>query len=323
MAYLLETPKSRRELKELSLFHNTLLAAIKHFNQRDNDNGDVLVQNAFRRLVIIVMSSTMHPRLFADILAVIRLLQANGYPYIQKSMIKLLEDLVETYFDPMDLRRIILLQFKDLPLDGRGHLNLTYDAFCREYWVKKYPKSLNEIERLEATYSYNQASFPRADLGGFYDQYKGKSPEYILYIMWCIDQHLGIYSHETFVMWHTAIRSLGREGRYLDMEYFARILLQRVNELRRDGYDFRLDRQLAIDATLTFCLFAESQQGLRFPINVAAAYSWAVEVSKTIGDNKTWDPTSAQALEGLFEANERLRDPRFARVHAGVFDQGL
>lgn len=57
-----------------------------------------------------------------------------------------------------------------LPIDSKGHLYLAFDAYCRHLWMSKVAQ-----DGCKAHYSYNQASFPRADPGGFYDFYRGKS----------------------------------------------------------------------------------------------------------------------------------------------------
>jgi hypothetical protein len=58
--------------------------------------------------------------------------------------------------------------------------------------------SKTRLDKIRAIYSYNQASFPRADAGEFYITFKRLTREQMLNILQRIDKELYLYSHKTF-----------------------------------------------------------------------------------------------------------------------------
>lgn len=104
---------------------------------------------------------------------------------------------------PNDPRRIMLECLRKLDLDQICHIYLAFDAYCRRLWMSKVKHDI-----MKAYFSYNQASFPRADVGEFYSLYNGMALDGIENILARVDLELGSYSTETFCLWHTAIEYL-------------------------------------------------------------------------------------------------------------------
>lgn len=67
-----------------------------------------------------------------------------------------------------------------------------------------------------------------------------------------------MYSHETFSVWHFAIRYLWSEERYKEMAGLCQSLCWRL-ELLGDGSDYSVQKQLNLDASLTFYLLGVAQ----------------------------------------------------------------
>ncbi|EAW20827.1 uncharacterized protein NFIA_113580 [Aspergillus fischeri NRRL 181] len=241
----------RAGLAALSKLYNMIYHALGQFRIGRNNRSGALIRTAFLNLKAVVQNH--HHRQFPDILAILRLLQRDGHVKIQQLLTEYLVHWARLVLSRNEPRRMMFEALQKLPMDSDGHLYLAFDAYCRHLWMSKVAQ-----DEFKAHYSYNQASFPRADPGGFYDFYRGKSLNDITATLESADRDLGLYSHETFCVWHTAIRYLWEEERYRDMAGLCQRLCWRL-ELLGDGYDYSQQLQLNLDASLTFYLLGEAQ----------------------------------------------------------------
>jgi hypothetical protein len=201
----------------------------------------------------------------------------------------------------------------NLPLDSDGHLYLAFDAYCRHLWMSRVAQ-----EEFKAHYSYNQASFPRADPGGFYDFYRGKSLNDITATLESADRDLGLYSHEMFCVWHTAIRYLWKEEKYRDMAGLCRRLCWRL-ELLGDGYDYSQQRQLNLDASLTFYLLGEAQAAQGNLRDAKRAFEGSIMLRSRLVPSK-FDTGKVAALRKLESVVTRLGDVSAANHFRGLLN---
>ncbi|KAF4257358.1 hypothetical protein LV164_007918 [Aspergillus fumigatus] len=158
----------RAGLTALSKLHNLIYHALGQFRIGRNERAGTLLRTAFLNLKTVVQIH--HHRQFPDILAILRLLQQDGHDKIQHLLAEFLVHWSRLVLSHNEPRRMMFEALQKLPIDSKGHLYLAFDAYCRHLWMSKVAQ-----DGCKAHYSYNQASFPRADPGGFYDFYRGKS----------------------------------------------------------------------------------------------------------------------------------------------------
>lgn len=216
---------------------------------------------------------------------------------------------------------------KELPQDGQwdpqGHLPMAFDAYCRHLWMTRLGSS-----DMKAYYSYNQASFPRAEPGEFYEKFQGKQPDQMLTMLEKVDDDLGRYSSATFCLWHTAIHYLFQEGRYSDSEDLCHKLAKRV--LGSEELDPQLFHhgQLSFDVAKTFHLLGRSQEEQAKSLNllgrIEEAQKQLEQALLNLGTSLTqrrlrvqpgvWDPLSKSILMALISVGTALGDHNSVKV---------
>ncbi|CAI7593061.1 unnamed protein product [Penicillium manginii] len=192
------------------------------------------------------------------------------------------------------------LEDAHLPLDSTGHLYLAYDSYCRYLWFSK-----NDQTQLKDHFSYNQASFPRADAGEFYEIFRGKPLELVKLDLARVDGDLGEENHEVFSIWHTAIRSFGYEQRHEEMFNLAQTLSIRVDRL---GYEFEYHqwRQLNLDSSLSYFLLGDAYEKRGDFQNARAAFYEACRLRDIIIPVDNYDSARIAALRGLESTTQKL-----------------
>lgn len=204
---------------------------------------------------------------------------------------------------------------EDLPLDSNGHLYLAFDLFCRDLWKPRTGR-----DDVKACYSFNQASFPRADPGEFYNFFQRKELDEIKQILERVDSEPEEYSHETFMIWHTAIRFLGTKQRYGEMEYLVRRLCMRVYRLG-SKFDYHQARQLNYDSMLSFYLLGDTLEKTGHLHSAKVALENSVELRNQIVPIETWDAGKANSLNKLEAITTRLEDSTVSRNYVSLEDR--
>jgi hypothetical protein len=306
------TPKLREELSELSLLHNKIYAALKELKAGRDDRGWALIRTTDSLHDSVVRSG--HHRQIPDILAIMVLVLRNGYKELQKQMVMAIYKRAQRLLADNDPRRIMFECLTKLKQDQICHVFVAYDLFCRQLWLSKAGNNT-----VKAHFSYNLASFPRADAGEFYSLFKQKSLADIQIMLSCIDEDLGQHSHETVIIWHTAIHFLFNNHRYLEMSQISQSLRDRLDQ-HGAGLDYTQHRQLNLDASLTSFLFGRSQNALGYPFNARMAFNHAVNLRNLVLPDNTWDAAKGAALDQLVALDERLGNVRGAIQGTGLID---
>lgn len=304
------TPELRAALTDLSDLHNMVYNALKRFKEGKSNIGWALTRKSFLYHERIVQN--FHHRQFSDILAILLLFQREGHSQIQHKMIANLLDWAKKKLLQNDPRMIMFESLPNLPLDSTGHLYWAFDAYCRQLWMSRAGH-----DQLKGSYSYNQASFPRADPGGFYDFYKGKSLEEMKSILKRVDRELGEYSHETFCLWHTVTRFLSSEERYGEMGDICQSLCVRLNRLG-DGYDYSQQRQLNLDVSLTYYLLGVAQEAQGYLDDAERTFDKSMKVRSQLLSDDMWDSTKVHSLTKLESLTTRRRDSSAACYYTGL-----
>ncbi|KAF5859984.1 hypothetical protein ETB97_002181, partial [Aspergillus alliaceus] len=287
----------KADLAVLSSMHNKVFGALSQFKVQNPERGQRMMQDTFKYHKSIVQ--IYHHRQFSDILAIILLIQRAGLSH-GEAIARNLVTLARETLPQNDPRRFMFESLMDLPLDLTGHLYLAFDTYCRHLW-----KSRTGPDDFKAYYSYNQASFPRADPVGFFDFFKEKDWGKITHILGEVDRELGEYSHETFTLWHTAIRSLLQEQRYTETESLVRHLCMRVYLLGSE-FDYSEARQLNLDAMLSFYLLGNALEAQGYLYEAIVAYENSVEIRCRNAPNNGWDAGKAASLRRVKEIATRL-----------------
>ncbi|KNG81499.1 hypothetical protein ANOM_009991 [Aspergillus nomiae NRRL 13137] len=287
----------KADLAVLSNMHNKISHALSQFKAKNPERAQRMMQNTFEYHKAIVQN--YHHRQFSDILAILLLIQRAGLTH-GEAMIRNLVTLARETLPQTDPRKSMFESLRDLPLDSTGHLYLAFDTYCRYLW-----RSKTGPHNFKTYYSYNQASFPRADPVGFFDFFKEKDAVDITYILGKVDEELGEYSHEAFTLWHTAMRSLGQEQRYTEIESLARYLCMRVYRLGNE-FDYSEERQLNLDAMLSFYLLGNALEAQGYLYQAIVAYENSVEIRCRNAPNNGWDAGKAASLRRVKEIATRL-----------------
>lgn len=251
-----------------------------------------------------------HHRQISDIIAILLLVQSSGQAYYIERITDSLKKLTNVILPPDDHRRLMLESLWNSPLDPEGHLYLAFDAYCRALWISKIG-----LDNAQTYYSYNQASFPRIRLGsphnsvgGFFGYFKGRPLNQTLPILHTIDRELSLFSTETFMIWHTAIRCLRWETRYNDMEIAARQLCARLKRIDAT-FDYSQDRQFNTDSMLSFYLLGISlEENEHCNLQDArVAFENAVVIrARLIPTEDMWDAGNVSSLAKLQSVLSRL-----------------
>jgi hypothetical protein len=193
-------------------------------------------------------------------------------------------------------------ELKDLPVDPTGDLYLAFDACCRQLWMQNV-----RGEEIVAYYSYNQATFPRADTGQFYSLYQGKSLDEITLILSKVGEKFELHDHASFFLWHTSIRYLLSELRWCDAEHICNDLSMRLKGLDTSSVIIE-QRQLNVDVAMTFYLLGLSQNHQGKFLGAMYSFKRCVELRSLLVLGDSWDPTLTSALEKLKDLAQRLGD---------------
>lgn len=286
----------RSGLADLSNLHNTAVEALNQFKGGRSDRARDLMHSAFEIQKKVV--NIHHHRQILDIFAILLLFHRGEYGVLGKIMMENFLRLARELLLENDTRRVMLESLKDLVLDSTGHQYLALDVYCRHICMSRMGH-----DQVKAYYSYNQASFPRADVGAFYDLFSGKPLEQINDILQRFSRELGTYSHETICLWHTAIRSLDREGRYEDMSAISQRICARLRQL---GEEFYYQRQLNLDASLSFYLLGKSLDAQGNLVAAGINYIECLKLRDIVIADAKWDSVKVAALRKLKSISKRL-----------------
>ncbi|KAL2811477.1 hypothetical protein BJX63DRAFT_422322 [Aspergillus granulosus] len=292
---------SRAELVQLSKLHNLVSDSLRHFREGNNNRGMAVLHQASLLHSSVVQYG--HHRQFSDILAILLLVRRAGHEDKYQSMKDEFIDRAKAVLPQNDPRRSMFEALDHLEINTDGHLYVTFDTFCRSLWMSQMAKT--GIDNIRAIYSYNQASFPRADTGEFYSAFKGLTREQTLSVLQRIDKEFQLYSHETFSLWHTAIRSLWSERDFLEMSYFTNVLCQRLNQLAND-FDYAQDQQLNLDASLTFYLLGQAYEELNHVHSALFSFEKSVYLRDRVLAADTLDTAKVAALRKYMSLASRL-----------------
>ncbi|KAL3477467.1 hypothetical protein BJX99DRAFT_257496 [Aspergillus californicus] len=299
------TETLRNNLSALSDMHNMVFDALGQLQAGKEERCRSLLRNTSRLHQSVVMNH--HHRQLSDIIAILVLIhRATTLGDMQAWITTSLVAIAQQQLPQNDPRRIMFESLPSLPLDSDGHLYLAFDAYCRYLW-----KTRTGPESAKACYSYNQASLPRADPGHFYDFFAGKGIERTQLILKEVDRELEEYSHEAFMLWHTAVRCLKIERRYNDMELLARRLCTRVWRLGH-SHDYHDARQLNYDAMLTFFLLGDALQAQGQLGSAVMAFSTSIEIRCQIVPINAWDAGKGASLRRLEDIATRVQDMSIA-----------
>ncbi|KAH7371513.1 hypothetical protein BKA66DRAFT_469446 [Pyrenochaeta sp. MPI-SDFR-AT-0127] len=297
-------------LKKLSKLHNMLCDAFRHCKSGSSGSmniGFALMRSAFSLNETIVR--IYHHRQFSDILALALLAQREGPPDIHKLLRSNLCDLANKVLHPNDPRRHIFQTLTRLNLDSAGDLWVAFDTYCRHLWMPRAG-----ADEIKAYYSYNQASFPRADTGQFYALYAGKCLDEFDRILEQVDEAFEEYSTARFVMWHTAIRYLLKDARHADAETISRRLCSRLS--RPDIVNQCSEQpQLNVDLSLSFYLFGVAQFAQLKHQDSMENFQKCINTRWRLVQGYSWDPTLGAALEKCGLAAGRMGRPELAKEY--------
>ncbi|GFF83148.1 predicted protein [Aspergillus lentulus] len=299
------SPDLRVQLTELSQLHNLVVDALKQFSMGETGRGGAQIRAASLLYERVVRSR--HHRQLPDLLAILLLIWRSGHKQLQQSITAKLSREARRVLIPNDPRRIMFECLTMLDPEHICHLYLAFDGYCRYLWMA-YMSKINH-DMMKAYYSYNQASFPRADVGGFYSLYSGMSLDGIEKYLVKADLELGSYSTETFALWHTALRYLWSEERYLEMAFLSQRLCDRVGQLEA-SLDYTEHKQLNLDGALTFYLLGQAQEALGYPLTARGSFDKSVQLRNLVLPDDRWDAAKGAALSKLIKL-----DTNIGRVH--------
>lgn len=301
------------QLAGLSRLHNTVFRALRQLEQGESGRAQTLLQSAFALHQSVV--GYRHHRQLPDILGILLMVRRAGNKTLQHQIRNDLVTLARQNLPQNDPRRLMLECLEKLDLDQLSSLYLAFDAYCRFLWMERAGANL-----IKAYISYNQASFPRADVGDFFSLYKGMTFVGIQNILAQVDVELGIYSNETMKLWHTAMEYLWSEGRYVEMGYIGQHLSIRVHRLGR-AFDYSQYLQLNHDVSSTFLLLGLAQDAQGYPFTARLSFEQAAQVRDHIIPGGKWDPAREAALSKLVEVDRRIGEMHTANYNSMLIDK--
>jgi hypothetical protein len=160
---------------------------------------------------------------------------------------------------------------------------------------------------IKAYYAYNQASFPRATLGHFYNLYKEKTYAKISCILQQVDRKFAVFNHARTCLWHTAIQYLLQEQQYQDTEAFSANLCSSLIP-DKDQPDLYQQRQLNVDTSLTFFLLGSAQNSMGKFRGAMKSFRKCIDIRSVLVPDNVWDPTLVSTLEKVENLAERTGD---------------
>ncbi|KAL2863364.1 uncharacterized protein BJX67DRAFT_374565 [Aspergillus lucknowensis] len=291
------TTELRQQLTDLSRFHNTISHALNEMNGIKPERGRALWETASTMHRTIVQNS--HHRQFPDIVGILLVAWRDGNEQLQQSIRDDLVRLARTTLAENEPRRIMFECLERLDLTQIAPLYIAYDSYCRALWMSKV-----QGDPVKAYYSYNQASFPRAEAGQFYSLFQGMDLRGIQVILDRMEMELGPLTHEALC----------------EMDCITRQLCDRVDRLGMD-FDYNQDRQLNLDAAMTFILFGDSRNEQGFVADAREAFNRAVQLRNQIVPEDVWDAARAAALNNLVELDTRLGSVLTADASAASIDR--
>ncbi|KAL4905078.1 hypothetical protein BDW74DRAFT_178089 [Aspergillus multicolor] len=297
------TEPFRDDLSNLSDMHNKVVAALNEHKAGRTEHGQALMDQTTVYNPFLVRNR--HHRQLSDILAILLLLHRDGFIAKQQQLTDSLITLARANLHPNDPRRVWFESLDGLALDAAGHLYQAFDAFCRKLWEMKVG-----LKDAKGCYSYNQASLPRADPGGFYRFFENRPLAELELMLKEVDTDLGARSHESFMIWHTAIRCLQREHRFKEQEELVRRLLWRVTALGV-GFDYAKDletRQLNYDCMITFYLLGNALQSQGDLPGAEVAFKLSVGIRAQLVRHR-YDAGKAGALRRVEEIRQLRAAP--------------
>lgn len=295
------TPELQGRLQRLSKLHNKILDALAQFRAKRTDTAWVLIRRSFWLIDDAVQS--IHHRQIPDVLAILLLLQKSEHgAAIHEAMIRHLYFTAQKFLCQESPVRAIFECLAELPEDPSGHLYIAYDAYCRHIW-----KLNTGDDRLKALWSFNQASFPRAEAkeGGFFKPFQGLQPWDIEMQLREVEGDLGLFSTETFSLWHMVAHWFHRKEKFEHMEYFLQILCARVNDMGAE-FDYTGRHQLNFDCMMSFSLLGVSLESQGELMSAMIALNRAIAIRSQIIPNEMWDPGKLAALRRLRPIARRL-----------------
>ncbi|PYI35965.1 hypothetical protein BP00DRAFT_333603 [Aspergillus indologenus CBS 114.80] len=199
-----------------------------------------------------------------------------------------------------DCRRKMLASLEDLNVDAAGHLYIAFDAYRRSLWPSSVKFQQTRIEHIKSIFSYNQASFPRAEDNGSYDLFRDMTPDSVFKIRKDSDdeEQLGEFSHESICLWHTAIRWLKLKGDFAQMVKLGEYLSLRWHTFG-PRFESNRDEQLNTDASLTFYLLGVGYKACRDFGRAMEALQNAVVIRRKGVCDERWDATNVATLRKL------------------------
>ncbi|KAJ5220500.1 hypothetical protein N7468_009704 [Penicillium chermesinum] len=260
-----------------------------------------LIRSAFLSIKEAVVN--LHHRQLPDLLAILLMLQRNKHTDpIHESMTRYLHLTARKYLFQDSPVRAVFESLPGLPKDPAGHLFLAYDAYCRAIW-----KHNTGDGGIKALWSFNQASFPRAEEGGFYEILKGMQPEDIEIQLRLVEEDWGPCSTETFSLWHMVAQWFYRNGEFRYMESFLQQLCARVHGLENE-FNYAEDHQLNFNCMMSFSLLGVAQESQGDLISAMVALHRSIAIRSQIIPNGMWDPGKLAALRKLRSIVQRLGD---------------
>jgi hypothetical protein len=286
----------RAGLSRLSDLHNEVVAALKQFREKKPRVARNILRDVFAHNASVVMTS--HHRQISDVLAVLLLVLRAGFNDVYLWLICDIIHLARRLIPQNDPRRVMFEFLETLPRGPDSHVQLShlyfaFDAYCRHIWMSKMGGN-----NFKAYISYNQASFPRADPGGFYEFFEGKDLGTITAILASADEQLGPTSHETFLLWHTALRLFLSNGRSTEMVTLAQSLCLRLHPFTQQ-WDQTRPRQLYLDSALSYYLLGQAYESSDEPLNAFVAYDTVVHARNLVVADNRRDTTREAARERL------------------------
>ncbi|KAL3468132.1 hypothetical protein BJX64DRAFT_283015 [Aspergillus heterothallicus] len=307
--------KLRKELEVLSDMHNQFVEAYRQFKSGQTRKGWAMVRSTFELSDQIVQ--LQHHRLFPDLLGILLVLQQRSCPDapgLDGILRRHLCLFAKARLPKNDPRRQFFEFIMRAPLDSIHHLYLIFDRQCRQLWSSKVKG--NEIE---SYYSYNQASFPRADRGRFYSLFEGRAIGDIYNMLDSGDRQFGPYSTEAICLWHTALQFFASNEQYEEMSSISMRLCVRLERFK-ERWDFSRPPQLNHDAAMSFYLHGHAEEGRGNTMDAIDAFYHCIRLRSQVVNREEYDPLTGIALRKLETISSRLGDGVGVAFYQGLLE---